>query len=190
MTPLLGSEDPPLPHFLQLGARPVSIAATKQVLLTIFLPTLWCDESSHLQIPQVDRMPNPQQPASSNTAAHPLPMMESKSSRVALQEQTTHAQSNSLASSTLPPNPPGIESLSDLPSVREVPRSSQQGPTADATPPGRSYTDSTADHVEAQIPNEPVEADAMSRQLSRTTLPPYSPGGFLRDGDVPSLPGR
>jgi hypothetical protein len=203
ITSLLGSEDPPLSPFLGSSARPVSTAATKQVTLIILLPTLRCDKSGHLQSPQ-DRMRDPQQPAPSHAAAYPIPPMESKSSRLLSQERTIHAPGNSHNSSTVPPDPPGIENLSDLPSIPaahqgsrveknrrfRISRSAQQGPATCTTPPGHSYTNSTANRVQPQTPNEPVEGDAISRQLSRVTLPPYSPGEFLRDEAVPPLPGR
>jgi len=55
--------------------------------------------------------------------------------------------------------------------------------------PPATHTNVTASHAQAQIPDEPVEEGVMSRQISRGgTLPPYSPGGLLREEDVPPLP--
>lgn len=148
--------------------------------------------------------PNPQPSSSNHAATHLISVMDSKSSRVPPQERTIHVPSNSLTSSTVPPDPPGIQNLSDLPSVpvahqgsgvdtnrrHRIPQSSRQGPTTDTAPPGLSHTNLTATSVPALTPNEPVELGRISRQLSRNTLPPYSPGGFLSEENPPPMPVR
>ena len=149
------------------------------------------------KFPQFGLTLNPQPSSSSHVAAHPVSGMDSKSSRVLSQERTIHAPSNSL-------DPPGIQNLSDLPSApvahqgsgvdtnrrHEIPRSSWQGPTTDTAPPGLFHTNLTATSVPTETPNELVEVGAISRHFSRGTLPPYSPGGFLSEGNVPPLPRR
>ena len=65
----------------------------------------------------------------------------------------------------------------------------QRDATAGRPPPGNFYTNVVGNLVQAEAPNEPVEQGLMSRHASTvTTLPPYSPGAFQRDGNVPPLP--
>ena len=149
--------------------------------------------------PQFGQNFNLQHSASIHADTHPSFAMVPNSSRVVSQERIIHTSSNSLTSSTIPPNPLVISNGSDL-SVPEahqgprvdknprfrIPRSSRQGPTIETAPPTSSYTNLTT--TQAQPPNEPIEERVISRQLSRSTLPPYSPGGFLDDEDVPPMP--
>ncbi len=162
-------------------------------------PTLRCDELRNLQF---GRQVNPQQSASSHAVTHSSFVMEPNSSRVISQERIIHSPSNSLSSSTVPPNPQRISNLGDPSSVPEahqgprvdknrrlrIPRPSRQGTTAETAPPTRLYTNLAT--TQAQPPNEPIEERVIVRQLSRSTLPPYSPGGFLHDEDVPPMPGQ
>jgi hypothetical protein len=95
--------------------------------------------------------------------------------------------------------------MTDLPSVSEAHQESRvtekpplgmqpyslRGPNADDALPSSFYPDVVANRVQAQIPDEPVEAGRMSGHLSLgSTLPPYSPGEFRHDEDAPPLPGQ
>ena len=120
------------------------------------------------------------------------------------QERAIHAPSNSLTASTVPPNPFVMSNPSGPPSVPKAyqgsrvdknrrlstHRASRQAPTTDTASPSRFYINLTPKRVQPQTPNEPIEEGMITRQFSRNTLPPYSPGEFLRDEDVPPLPGR
>ena len=106
---------------------------------------------------------------------------------------------------TIPPRSLVVTNPGSVPSVPEtyqllnvnekslagIPQHSAQGNAIRGVPPSGFYTSSVANLIHAQIPDEPVEEGVMSRQASmRTTLPPYSPGGFEREEDAPPLPGR
>lgn len=130
--------------------------------------------------------------------------MGPNSSTLLSQERIIHGSSNPLISSTVPPNPLVISNPSGPPSVPKAHqgfrvdknrrlsthRASRQGPTTDTAPPSRFYTNLATELVQPQTPDEPIEEDVITRQFSRGTLPPYSPGEFLRDEDVPPMPGR
>ena len=131
---------------------------------------------------------NPQQSAPGHPDTHSSFVMGPNSSRVISQERIIHAPSNSLTSFTVPPNPPVPEAHQGGRVNKNrrlgIPRPSRQGPTIETAPPTRFYTT-----TQAQPPNEPIEG-GVTRQLSRSTLPPYSPGEFLHDEDAPPIPGQ
>jgi len=70
--------------------------------------------------------------------------------------------------------------VTDRPPVGLIPYSSQDTTTGGIHP-----------RSPAQMPDEPVVEDLTSWRASMvTTLPPYSPGGFLYDERAPPLPER
>ena len=82
------------------------------------------------------------------------------------------------------------------PNVNEVPpagipQHSVRDAITTGVPPSTFYTSSVANLIQPQIPHGPVEEGPMSKQASiGPTLPPYSPRGFLDNGDAPPLPER
>ena len=150
--------------------------------------------------PQYGRMFRSQQSSSNHTDAYPSFVMGPNSSVFLPQDRTIHRPT----SFTVRPNPLGMSNLSGPLTVPEVHqssrieknrrlsahRASRQGPTIDTAPPSRFYINLATKRVQPPTPNEPIEEDVITRQISRTTLPPYSPGEFLRDEDVPPVPGR
>jgi len=93
-------------------------------------------------------------------------------------------------------NLPAIPEAYQPPNVDEVPpagipRHSVRDATTTGAPPSNFYTSSVANLIQPQIPHAPVDEGPVSRQASvGTTLPPYSPRGFLDNGDAPPLPER
>ena len=70
-----------------------------------------------------------------------------------------------------------------------APRYSMQGTAIGGAPPSSFYNEVVENAVQAQTSIEQVEDGLMTRQQSMmSTLPPYSPGEFLQDGDAPPLP--
>ncbi len=115
------------------------------------------------------------------------------------------APSTSLLFSTIAPNLSTTTNFSSMPSISEAHQSSRvsdrspaglppyslQDLTTGGAPPGSLRTDVPTSLVPAQAPDEPVEEGLMSWRASMvTTLPPYSPGGFLHDERAPPLPER
>ena len=96
-----------------------------------------------------------------------------------------------------------LSSLPSLPELHQGPWVNEKAPagrprqerTAGRPPPSNFYTNVVGNLVQASIPSEPDEPDEpveqglMSRHASTvTTLPPYSPGAFPRDGNAPMIP--
>ena len=183
LLPTLGSEGP---HFLP-SAPPMSVAATTQVPLS---------SNSCMTIQTSYKYPQsgPQQLASRHTAAYTSSVTRTNPTGAPLPaKKLINAPSNSLPSSTAPPNPAAATSRRVNNNWPGMPLASRQGRTTNRAPPGTLYTDVAANRVPAQIPHESGEEGAMSRQISRqmstkSAPPPYSPGVPQRDEDVPPLP--
>ncbi len=153
--------------------------------------------STSYESSQAGEHSKPQQPASGHTTNYTSSVMGSNPSGESLigtnLGATIHPRSLAV---TNPGSLPSVPEAYRPPNVNEklqarIPRHSAQGATISAVPPSGFYTSSVANLIHAQIPDEPVEEGLMSRQASmRTTLPPYSPGGFQHDEDAPPLPTR
>jgi hypothetical protein len=137
---------------------------------------------------QADKKFKPQQPVPNHTTNHTSVVMNSNPSGEPLLGTK---------------RPLAVTNRGNLPSVPEVdqppivnhsppagiPRHSVQDTTTTTAPSGIFYTSSVANLVQPQISDERVEQAPMLRQPS-IPLPPYSPGGFLGNGDAPPLPER
>ena len=135
------------------------------------------------------------QPAPGHTANHASSIMGSNVSR------ETVVGTN--LTPTLPPSPLAVVNFStfpsdskahqyghiDVPPPVEAPRYSVQGTAAGGVPPSSFYNEVVGNSVQAQTSIEQVEDGRTTRQQSlMSTLPPYSPGEFQLDDDVPPLP--
>lgn len=146
--------------------------------------------------PQTGENFNPEQPASSHTTNYISSVTGSNPpGETLLRTNPLPTIPRSSLVVTNPSNLPSVPEAHQLRNVSEkppagvLPRHSGQGVTTSSAPPSSFYTNAVANRVEAEIPDEPVEAGVMSRQAStRTVPPPYSPGGFQHDEDAPSLP--
>ena len=104
---------------------------------------------------------------------------------------------------TLPPSWLAMTDYSNLPSDSKVyqgrhidaqlpegaPRYSVQGTATNGAPPRSFYNEVVENRVQARASTEQVEEGLMTRHPSMmSTLPPYSPGEFQWDDDMPPLP--
>ena len=102
---------------------------------------------------------------------------------------TSHAQSDTLSSSTSPQNPPAGTNSNGTPSGPDAQHLNEQSSfgrpwsaVQNATTPDPLPT---SFYSSAELDGEPVEAGQMS---TRSGLPLYSPGGIQRDEGAPPLP--
>ena len=135
----------------------------------------------------------PQQPTSGHTTNNTPVIGSNPSGEPPIGANlVTSIPRRSLAMPNLPSMPEAYQppNINEKPPAR-IPRHTVQGTTTSGVPPSSFYTSSVANLIQAQTPDEPVEEGLVSRHASmRTTLPPYSPGGFQYDEDAPRLPER
>ena len=167
------------------------MAETKQVFS---LTTLRYDEPIAYKSSQAGEHSKPQQPYSDHTTDYTSSVVDSN--------PFGESVLGTNLVPTIPRRPLAITNDGSLPSITEahqppnpngklptrIPRHLVQDPITTG-PPNSFYTSSVANLIQVQIPEEPVEEGVMSSQASmRTTLPPYSPGGFRDNEDAPTLP--
>lgn len=176
------------PNSPSSGAYPDLRIATGQGVLSshFYAPSDVASQVAY-KYPQTGRTPEPQQMAFSHKAIYDPNRSGPNLSG------TSHAPSDSLSSSTIPPNPPAGTNLSSTasgPDAQRVnekssygwPRYTVQNVNTPGPLPNSFYSNAEAD-------GEPVEAGLMSRQMStRSALPLYSHGGIQRDERPPPLP--
>lgn len=191
------------PNSPTLGAHSdprMSAAANAQGALSshFYAPSHVASQVAYMS-PQTGRPSAPQKLVSNNSATYGSAGSGSNPS------EASHNPSATLTSSTIPQSPSWVTNLSSTPagpgaqqgsrinekSPHGWPRYTVQNPTTPTPLPSGVYSSAMSGDFQTQIPNEPVEQGLMSRHIStRSTLPPYSPGGLQRDESMPPLPGR